>query len=104
MYLPDRVYGVLKWLALIALPAAGTAYLGLAAATGLPHGDTVAECCVVLGAFLGALVGVSSYNYRNRARGDNSEEGDGRQQANRHFRGQRPAGDPADGEAAGWDE
>jgi len=69
MYLPDKAYHVIKWTALIALPATGAAYLGIAAATGLPHGSTVAEVCVVLGTFLGTLIGVSSHNWSKSNRG-----------------------------------
>jgi len=77
MILPDRVYDALKWAALIALPAFGSAYAGLSALVGLPYGDVVPECCVVVGALIGALIGVSSHNLRAAGRDGAPDAGDG---------------------------
>ena len=74
MYLPDKTYQILKWTAIIALPATGTAYLGISAATGLPYGSNVAEVCVILGAFLGTLIGVSSRNWNKSNRNADEED------------------------------
>lgn len=72
MILPDKAYDALKWVALIALPAFGSAYMGLAAVLDLPYGDVVAECCMIVGALIGTLIGVSSYNLRNHAGEDDA--------------------------------
>lgn len=73
MILPDKVYDALKWVALIALPAFGSAYMGLAAALSLPYGDVVAECCMIVGTLIGTLIGVSSYNLRSHKDEDHAE-------------------------------
>jgi len=70
MYLPDKIYKPLKWTAIVALPATGAAYLAVSAVTGLPHGAAVAEVCVILGTFLGTLLGVSSRNWKREHKPD----------------------------------
>jgi len=62
--LPDRVYDVLKWVAQIVLPALGTLYFGLSQIWGLPYGEQVVGTITVIDAFLGALLGVSTAQYR----------------------------------------
>lgn len=64
MVLSDKVYNVLKWIAQIALPALGTLYFGLSSIWGLPYGEQVVGTITVIDAFLGALLGVSTANYR----------------------------------------
>jgi hypothetical protein len=58
--LPDRLYTVLKWAALIALPAVGTCYRVLAAIWALPYGGEVLATCTAAALFLGTLLGVSA--------------------------------------------
>ena len=41
MKLTNKQYDILKWIALIALPAIGTLYFTLATIWGLPYGDQV---------------------------------------------------------------
>lgn len=63
----NKVYDVLKWVALVALDAVGLFYSTIATIWGLPYGDQVLETCVALSVFLGALVGVSSTQYNKKA-------------------------------------
>jgi len=63
MQLPDKVYDVLKWVALVCLPALATFYVALAAALGLPYADEVAKVTTALCTLIGALIGVSSTQY-----------------------------------------
>ena len=63
----NKTYDVLKWIALVALDAMGLFYSTLAGIWGLPYGDQVLETCVALSLFLGALVGVSSAQYKKKA-------------------------------------
>lgn len=63
----NKLYDVLKWIALVALDALGLFYSTLAGIWGLPYGDQVLETCVALSLFLGALVGVSSAQYKKKA-------------------------------------
>jgi hypothetical protein len=57
--LPDVVYNWVKYLVLIALPAAATAYAGL----DLPNEDSVVKYLAVAATFLGTLVGLSAVSY-----------------------------------------
>lgn len=63
MKLNDKVYDVLKWVCLVAIPATATFYVALAAAVGLPYADEVAKVSTALCTFLGALIGVSTAEY-----------------------------------------
>lgn len=63
MLLNDRVYDVMKWVALIVLPASGTLYFALAGIWNLPYGEEVTATIIALNAFLGALLGFSTVKY-----------------------------------------
>ena len=63
MKLPDKVYDVLKWVALIALDAIGVCYKTLAAVWGWPFGEQVLETCTALSLCIGALIGISTAQY-----------------------------------------
>lgn len=59
----DKVYDVLKWVALIVLPAMGTLYFTLSTIWGLPNGEQVVGTITAVDAFLGALLGISTVSY-----------------------------------------
>lgn len=61
--LNDKMYNVLKYIALIFLDAVGICYQSLADVWSLPYGDEVLKTCAILSTFIGALIGVSSYKY-----------------------------------------
>lgn len=63
MILSNKYYDLLKWIALIVLPALGTLYFGLAKIWGLPFGEEIVGTITVIDTFLGALLGVSTNNY-----------------------------------------
>lgn len=57
--LPDKAYEILKWVALIALPAVAWLVGAVGPQWGLPHcGENVTTINAV-GVFVGALIGVS---------------------------------------------
>lgn len=58
-WLPDWAYDVLKWVALVALPAVGWGYGQLAAIWGLPLGGEVTSTCSLAALVVGVLIGVS---------------------------------------------
>lgn len=64
MLLSDKVYDILKWIALIALPAVGTLYFALANVWGLPYGEQVVGTVTAIDTFLGALLGISTAAYK----------------------------------------
>lgn len=59
----DKLYNILKYVALIFLDALGVAYESLANVWSLPFGDEVMKTCTILSILLGSLIGVSSYSY-----------------------------------------
>ena len=70
MKLDNKTYDILKWVALIVLPAIATLYNALANIWGFPYGNEIVCTITALDTFLGALLGVSTKNY-NR---DQAEE------------------------------
>lgn len=70
--LPNKVYDVLKWIALVALPALGTLYFALSQIWGLPLGEEIVGTITAVDAFLGALLGISTAQYR-RANNDDKQ-------------------------------
>jgi hypothetical protein len=63
MKLPNKVYDVLKWLALVFFDAFGLLYQTLANVWGLPYGEQVMKTCVAIALFIGTLIGVSCVQY-----------------------------------------
>ena len=63
MKMSNKVYGILKWIALIFLPALGALYFGLAKIWGFPYATEIVGTISVVDAFLGALLGISTANY-----------------------------------------
>ena len=66
MKLTNKQYDILKWIALIALPAIGTLYFTLATIWGLPYGDQVVGTITAVDTFLGALLGISTSQHNKR--------------------------------------
>ena len=66
MKLTNKQYDILKWIALIALPAVGTLYFTLATIWGLPYGDQVVGTITAVDTFLGALLGISTSKHNKR--------------------------------------
>ena len=62
--MPNKVYDVLKWIALVALDAIGAAYYGLSVIWQFPFGEQVMATCTTLSVFLGTIIGVSSARYQ----------------------------------------
>lgn len=67
--LNNKVYDVLKWLALIALPALAVLYSGLSGVWGWPYAQEVSTTINAVIAFIGTLIGVSTAAY-NRGGSD----------------------------------
>lgn len=63
----DKVYDVLKWVALVALPAAGTFYMALAGIWGFPYGEQVVGTVVAVETLIGTLLQISNIQYKKTA-------------------------------------
>ena len=62
----NKTYDILKWIALIFLPAIGTLYFALAGIWNLPYGEEIVGTITAIDTFLGCLLGVSSANYNKK--------------------------------------
>ena len=63
MKLSNKVYDILKWIALILLPAVSALYFGLSQIWGFPYGEEIVGTISIIDTFLGALLGISTMNY-----------------------------------------
>jgi hypothetical protein len=64
MKMSNKLYDILKWVALTALDAVGLFYQTLSAIWDLPYGDEVLATCVAVSVCLGTLLQISSKKYR----------------------------------------
>jgi hypothetical protein len=60
----NKTYDILKYIAQIVLPALGTLYFALSTIWGLPYGEQVVGTITAIDAFLGALLGISTAQYK----------------------------------------
>ena len=67
----NKVYDVLKWITLIALPAVTALWLTLANIWGFPYAEAIGATLAAITTFLGALLGISSYNYNKSIKAEN---------------------------------
>lgn len=66
MLIPNKVYDVLKYVAMIALPAFAGLYLTLAGIWGLPFGEQISGTIMAIDTCLGILLGVSTIKYNKQ--------------------------------------
>lgn len=69
----NKTYDILKWIALVMLPAASALYFGLSQVWGLPYGEEIVGTISVIDAFLGALLGISNVNYNKQNEANSSK-------------------------------
>lgn len=60
----NKIYDILKWIALYLLPALGTLYFALSGIWGLPYGEQIVGTITAADTFLGVLLGISSATYK----------------------------------------
>jgi hypothetical protein len=59
----NKVYDILKWVAMVVLPAFATLYCALSEIWGLPYGMQVVSTITAVDTFLGAILGLSTIKY-----------------------------------------
>ena len=59
-FLPDKLYAILKWTALIAFPSIATFIGVIGAVWGLSNTDAIVTTINAVGVLIGALIGVSA--------------------------------------------
>ena len=63
MKMSNKVYDVLKWIAMYLLPALGTLYFALSGIWGLPYGEEIVGTVTAIDTCLGVVLGISSAMY-----------------------------------------
>ena len=66
----NRTYDILKEIAQIILPALATLYFALSGIWGLPYGEEIVGTIAAVDAFLGALLKISSVQYKKEQEGE----------------------------------
>ena len=67
MKMSNKVYDVLKWIAMYFLPAIGTLYFALSGIWSLPYGEQVVGTITAVDTFLGVLLGISTAQYNKNS-------------------------------------
>ena len=65
----NKVYDVMKWIAMYLLPALGTLYFAIASIWGLPYGEQIVGTITAIDTFLGVILGISTVQYSTRVDG-----------------------------------
>jgi len=60
----NKLYDFLKWVAILFLPALSTLISVVFKIWNIPYGDEIAQTITALGVFLGAILGISSIQYK----------------------------------------
>lgn len=61
--LNNKLYDIMKWVALILLPAVGTLYFALAGIWGFPYAEEIVGTITAVDTFLGVILGISTSIY-----------------------------------------
>lgn len=64
----NKVYNVLKWIALILLPAVSTLIMSLGDIWGLPCKEQICLTITAIDTFLGALLAISTASYKGEGK------------------------------------
>ena len=73
MKMNNKVYDVLKWIAMYLIPALGTLYFALAGIWGLPFGEEILGTLSAIDTFLAVVLGISTVQYKKQIREVNAE-------------------------------
>lgn len=64
MKMSNKVYDVMKWIAMVCLPAIATLYAALSGIWGFPYGEQIVGTIVAVETCLGALLQISNAQYK----------------------------------------
>lgn len=64
MIMNNKLYDVLKWIAMVVLPAIGTLYFALSGIWGFPYGEQVVGTLVAVETFIGTVLQISNAQYK----------------------------------------
>lgn len=60
----NKTYDILKWIAMLFLPALAILVRSVFQIWGLPYGEEISATIVAINAFLGAILGISNTIYK----------------------------------------
>ena len=63
----NKVYDILKWIALVVFPAIATLFSAVSMIWGIPYGEQITGTIIAIDTALGAILGVSSIKYVKKA-------------------------------------
>lgn len=63
----NKVYDVMKWIAMYLIPAVGTLYFALAGIWNFPYGEEVVGTLTAVDTFLGVILGISTAKYNKQS-------------------------------------
>ena len=66
----NKIYDMLKWVAMYLLPALGTLYFALAGIWHFPYGEEVVGTLTAVDTFLGVLLGISTAQYKKEMKAE----------------------------------
>lgn len=69
MKMKNETYDILKWVAMLLLPALATLISALGTIWGLPWAPQVSDTIVAVNAALAMVLGISTINYQKEAEG-----------------------------------
>lgn len=75
MKMSDKTYNIMKWIAMVLLPAIGTLYFALAGIWNFPYGEQIVGTITAVDTFLGVILGISTAQY-NKAKEVDVKEGE----------------------------
>lgn len=62
----NKVYDILKWVALVVFPAIATLFSAISMIWGIPYGEQITSTIIAIDTALGAILGVSSIKYAKK--------------------------------------
>ncbi len=65
--LSNKVYDVMKWIAMYLIPAVGTLYFALAGIWNFPYGEEIVGTLTAVDTFLGVILGISTAKYNKQS-------------------------------------
>ena len=65
----NKLYDCLKWVAILFLPALSTLIAVVFKIWDIPYGNEIAQTITALATFLGAILGISSLQYKEKENG-----------------------------------
>ena len=67
MKMSNKTYDVLKWIAMVVLPAVATLYAALSGIWGFPYGEQIVGTLVAAETFIGTVLQISNAQYKKTA-------------------------------------